>query len=157
MARLSPDLQTYADEGLSLCRAGDWTKGLPVLAALLEKKSASDQVPGIVYSFFGYGVARYQGNTREGIKLCEHALKIQYYEADNHWNLARIQAFSGDRLAAFQTISRGLKLDPGHEGLIGSQKEIGVRRKPMLGFLSRDNPLNIWLGRLRHSKRSGNG
>jgi hypothetical protein len=95
-----------------------------------------------------------QGKVREGLKLCEHSLKIQYYEADNHWNLARVQIVSGERLAAFQTISRGLKLDPTHEGLLQTQKEIGVRRRPVLGFLSRDHPLNIWLGRLRHGNQS---
>ena len=118
---------------------------------MLDQRTPSDQVPGVVYSFLGYGVARFQGKLREGIKLCEHSLKIQYYEADNHWNLARCQALAGERQTAHQTIDHGLKLDPGHEGLLATKKELGVRRKPVLGFLSRDNPVNVWLGRMRHS------
>ncbi len=151
MAKLNAELQSYADDGLRLCRAGDWNKGLSVLAAVLDQRSPSDQVPGIVYSFLGYGVARFQGKIREGIKLCEHALKLQYYEADNHWNLARVQALAGERATAHQTIEHGLKLDPTHEGLLATQRELGVRKQPVLGFLARDNPVNVLLGRWRHS------
>jgi hypothetical protein len=151
MGRMNAELQTYADNGLKLCRAGDWNKGLPVLAAVLDQRTPMDDVPGIVYSYLGYGVARYQNKIREGLKLCEHSLKIQYYEAKNHWNLARVQALSGERQAAHATIERGLKLDPEHAGLLASQKELGVRKKPIVWFLSRDNPINVMLGRLRHS------
>ena len=155
MARLSPQLQASSEEGLELCRSGDWTKGLLVLASVLDQRTPSDQVPGIVYSYLGYGVARFQGKQREGLKLCEHSLKIQYYEADNHWNLARVQALAGERLAALLTVDHGLKLDPSHQGLIEAQRELGVRKKPMIGFLSRENPLNVFLGRLRHSIKEG--
>jgi hypothetical protein len=151
MTKMSPDLQTYADNGLKLCRDGDWNKGLSVLAAVLDQRTPLDQVPGIIYSYLGYGVARYQGKLREGLKLCEHSLKIQYYEAENHWNLARVQALAGERQAAHQTIEHGLKLDPDHAGLIATQKELGVRKKPILWFLGRDNPINVMLGKWRHS------
>lgn len=151
MTKMSPELQTYADNGLKLCRDGDWNKGLAVLAAVLDQRTPLDQVPGVVYSYLGYGVARYQNKLREGLKLCEHSLKIQYYEAENHWNLARVQALAGERQLAHQTIERGLKLDPEHAGLLATQKELGVRKKPIVWFLSRDNPINVLLGRLRHS------
>jgi tetratricopeptide (TPR) repeat protein len=151
MAKLNPELQTQADDGLRLCRAGDWNKGLALLAAVLDQRTPMDQVPGVVYSYLGYGVARFQGKVREGIKLCEHSLKIEYYEAENHWNLARVQTLAGERQSAHQTIDHGLKLDPNHEGLLATQLELGVRKRPILGFLSRDNPVNVWLGRLRHS------
>jgi len=156
MAKMSPELQSYADDGLRLCRNGDWNKGLSVLASVLDQRSPLDQVPGVVYSFLGYGVARFQGKLREGLKLCEHSLKIEYYEADNHWNLARVQALAGERQNAHQTIDHGLKLNPEHEGLLATQKELGVRKQPVLGFLSRDNPVNVFLGRLRHSMKASN-
>jgi len=154
MARLSPELQTYANDGLRLCREGEWNKGLAVLAAVLEQRSPVDEVPGVVYSYLGYGVARFQGKLREGQKLCEHALKIEFYEADNHWNLARVQALAGERMNAHNTIERGLKLDAAHEGLLATRAELGVRKRPVLGFLSRENPLNVLLGRIRHSLKA---
>ena len=35
MAKLNPELQTFADDGLRLCRAGEWNKGLSVLASVI--------------------------------------------------------------------------------------------------------------------------
>jgi tetratricopeptide (TPR) repeat protein len=154
MTGLSPELQALVEDGLKLCRSGDWNKGLPLLAAVLEQRTPTDTVPGIVYSYLGYGVAKYQGQVREGVKLCDHAIKVEYYEAENHWNLSRVYVIAGDRLAAFHAISRGLKLNPDHAGLLATQTEIGVRKPPVLKFLSRDHPINVYLGKWRHA-RSG--
>lgn len=151
MLGLSEELRGYAEEGLRLCREGEWRKGMPVLAAVIERKGPYDKVPGIVYSFLGYGVAKYQNKINEGLRLCEHAVKIQFYEADNHWNLARVNVLAKQRRNAVNAINGGLKLDDDHEGLRLLKKEIGMRRAPVLGFLGRTNPVNVFLGRIRHS------
>ncbi len=151
MVRLRPELLDLAEEGLGLCRQGDWKKGLPILASVLENRWPGEDAPGVLYSFLGYGVARFQKQVREGIKLCEHAIKLEFYEADNHFNMARVLVLDGDRKAAYASIERGLKLHPGHPGLIELQHEIGERKRPVLHFLDRDHPLNVLLGRLRHS------
>jgi hypothetical protein len=46
---------------------------------------------------------------------------------------------------------RGMALDRDHAGLVALAEELGTRRKPVLQFLTRRNPLNILLGRLRHA------
>jgi len=56
-----------------------------------------------------------------------------------------------ERRLAVTTVEHGLQLDPEHKGLLELKKEIGSRRRPVLAFLGRDNPLNVFLGRLRHS------
>ena len=87
---------------------------------------------------------------REGLKLCEHAVRIQFYEPDNHLNSARVHLLARNRRAAVEAIGRGLKLDPHHAALRGLRQEIGIRKRPVLPFLSRNNPLNRLLGRMRH-------
>jgi len=151
MIGLSEELQRYADEGLRLCREGDWRKGMPVLASVIEQKGPYDKIPGVVYSYLGFGVAKYNSKITEGLRLCEHAVKIQFYEADNHWNLARVNVLAKQRRNAVQAINAGLKLDDDHQGLLDLKQEIGMRRNPVLGFLGRDNPLNVFLGRIRHA------
>jgi len=153
MAKLRPELLAQAEEGLRLCRQGDWSKGMPILATVLENRWPGEETPGVIYSYLGYGVARYQNRVREGLKLCEHGVKQQYYEAENHFNLARVQQLGGDRKTTLATVERGLKLDPDHKGLLALKKELGVRRAPVFKFLRRDNPINVLLGRLRHSWR----
>ncbi|GMU67368.1 MAG: hypothetical protein AMXMBFR36_36420 [Acidobacteriota bacterium] len=148
MVEGSPDVEAYAAKGLQLCREGDWDRGLQLLSAAAEAKGARE-LPGVVYAYLGYGAAKYQRRTRDGLKLCEHAVKIQYYEPENHLQLARVQLLMGDRKGAVGSIARGLKLDPNHRELKDLRFEIGVRKRPVLPFLDRKNPLNVLLGQLR--------
>jgi hypothetical protein len=145
------DPKAVAARGVALCREGDWDRGLQLLSGAAERRTEGGELPGLVYGYLGYGVARYQRRIRDGLKLCEHAVKIQYYEPENHLHLARTRLLAGDRRAAVSSLARGLKLDPAHRGLRELREEIGVRRRPVIPFLSRDNFLNILLGRLRHS------
>jgi tetratricopeptide (TPR) repeat protein len=155
MALGTGEIQVAAAKGLALCRAGDWDRGLQLLGAAAEGRQGAAELPGLVYSYLGYGIARYQRRVRDGHKLCEHAVKIQYYEPDNHLNLARVQLILEDRKGAVSSIARGLKLDPDHRELKELRREIGVRRRPVLPFLSRKNPLNVLLGRLRNGLKGG--
>jgi hypothetical protein len=145
------DVNASVAEGLRLCREGQWHKGMPLLAFAIENRGPYEKLPGAVYSFLGYGVARYQGRAREGLKLCDHALKLEFYDPDNHWNRARTLALSGERMAVVTAVEHGLQLDPEHEGLLTLKQEVGIRRAPVLGFLDRRNLVNVVLGRLRHN------
>jgi len=49
-----------------------------------------------------------------------------------------------------RAIQRGLEAAPEDPRLLAARDAIGMRRPPVLPFLSRDNPLNRVLGRLRH-------
>lgn len=148
MADPSPDVEAYAAKGLQLCREGDWDRGLQLLSAAAEAKGAKE-LPGVVYAYLGYGVAKHQRRAKDGLKLCEHAVKVQYYQPENHLQLARVQLLMGDRKAAVGSIARGLKLDPNHRELKELRFDIGVRKRPVLPFLDRKNPLNVLLGQLR--------
>lgn len=145
------EIQVAAAKGLALCREGDWDRGLQLLGAAAEGRQGAAELPGLVYSYLGYGIAQHQRRVKDGLKLCEHAVKIQYYEPDNHLNLARVQLMLHDRKGAVASIARGLKLDPNHRGLKDLRVEIGVRKRPVVPFLSRGNPVNVLLGRLRRA------
>jgi len=49
-----------------------------------------------------------------------------------------------------RSIADGLKIEPDNEQLLKLQHEIGFRKRPVLSFLSRSNPINTLLGRIRH-------
>jgi hypothetical protein len=80
--------------------------------------------------------------------------KLQFYEADNHWNLARLHVVASNRQAAVAALEAGLKLDPEHDGLLALAKEIGTRKPPVIRFLHREHPLNRFFGRMRHKMAS---
>lgn len=135
-------------KGIDLCREGEWKDGLFVLGRIAAS-GRSGELPGLYHSYLGYGIARLEGRHEEGIKLCRHAIKLQFYEPDNYLNLARTAMLAGDRKEAVKAIQGGLKVDPGNHELAALARELGVRQLPILSFLSRSNPLNLLLGKLR--------
>lgn len=138
------------ERGISLCRAGEWDRGVDLLA---RQVNSGGRLSSQGYSYLGYGMALRRRQIREGLKLCEQAVKREFYQPDNLLNLARTQLLAGNRRAAAASMRRGLALDRGHRGLVALAKDLGIRRQPVLKFLARGNPLNVLLGRLRHTMK----
>jgi monoamine oxidase len=89
----------------------------------------------------------------EGLKLCQHSVKVEFYQAENYLNLARTCLLAKDRKGAIRAVRGGLKIDPHHEALLALYQELGIRSEPVLPFLDRRNPLNQILGQIRHAFR----
>lgn len=147
--------RVLAESAIEICRAGDWSRGLTILADLVKERGLSESVPGVAYSFLGYGIARYQRQVKEGLRLCQHAVKTQFYHPDCHLNLARVHVLAKNRRGAVASIAQGLALDPRNSALRALQNEIGVRKRPVVGFLSRNHPVNRTLGKLRRQVKTG--
>jgi hypothetical protein len=135
---------------VALCRADDWDRGLPLLAELAQERS---DLPGVALSYLGYGLAAKRRRLRDGRELCRRAATSDFYQPDVLYNLARVEVLAKNRREAVKAVETGLKLDPQHRGLNRIKNDIGIRRPPVLGFLARENPLNVLLGRLRHALR----
>jgi len=143
-------LAAVCERGIDLCRQGDWQQGLVDLAWLVKGKQAKN-LPGLCYSYLGYGLAHSQKQVEKGRKYCLHGVKIEWFNPENYYNLARTCLLSERyRLEAVGAVTDGLKVDPEHAGLLALNRELGPRRPPVLGFLSRGNVLNRILGALRH-------
>ena len=155
MSPLTSEADEALKRGLGHCRRDEWDKGLRFLGALANSDQRS-ALPGLFYSYLGYGIARCEGRLAEGLKLCHHAVKMEFYQPENYLNLARTQLLAKDRSGAVEAIQGGLAVDPNHVELRALARELGVRRPPVVRFLSRDNPVNRLLGWLRHNLR-GNG
>lgn len=138
--------------GIESCRRGDWNEGLRYLGKIAEEKDSSD-LPGVFYSYLGYGIAMCQQRVEEGLKLCRHSIKVGFYEVDNYVNLARTSLLAKDRKGAVKAVRSGLKVDPQNPELLALYRELGIRSLPVLPFLDRGNPLNQILGRIRHAFR----
>jgi hypothetical protein len=145
------ELLSLAHEGIAAARAGDLEKALPLLGWVGETKVKHQEMPGLYYSYLGYALAKLKGQKTEGLRLCEHAVQIQFYEADNHYNLARVRLLAGDRRGAVRAATTGTKLDPQHEELAAMRAELGVRRGHLFQSLDRGHFLNRFFGQLRHA------
>ena len=144
-------LQGAAQRGIDLCRAGNWKAGMEILGKIAEADRQGTELSGLFYSYLGYGIARYERRGKEGLALCQHAIKVQFYEPENYVLLARVYLLRRRRGKAIDALQRALKLNARHPEAIKLAKEVGFRRRPMLPFLSRSNPVNKALGKMRHS------
>lgn len=149
-----PSLIETARRGIELCRRGDWPGGLELLAQVADEKDAGAELPGRFYSYLGYGIARYQRRIREGVALCEHAVKREFYQPENYLNLARTYLLANQRRKAIDAVIAGRQVDRRHRGLARLHRELGIRRRAVIPFLSRDHLLNRLLGRVRHDWRT---
>lgn len=104
-------------------------------------------------SYFGLAVAMMQKKYKPAIELCRRAIDLEFYNGDHYANLARVYLAAGNRKKAVETADSGLRLAPTHGYLISVRKNMGVRARPAVPFLSRENPINVSLGQARHAKK----
>jgi hypothetical protein len=142
--------RALVQEGVRLCREGQWNQGLDRLREVAASSVDPNRMPGTFFSYLGYGMAHIHGRKEEGLKLCKRAIEIEFYNADNFFNLARMHVLLRQRKEAIAAIEQGLKVDPEHRGLQEMHDQMGPRRDPVLRKLSRDHVLNRFLGKVRH-------
>ncbi|MEM1178543.1 MAG: hypothetical protein AAGM22_09370 [Acidobacteriota bacterium] len=154
---MSPNVQASPDSagdlawrGIEHGRQGEWTEALYWLTLAAESPASEDEVPPVFYAYLGYGLARFQGKMREGVKLCQRAAELDLLQPEASRLLAETLLLGDERRAANEAIERGLEIDPADASLLALKRGLGARRQPVLGFLPRHHRINRYLGRLRH-------
>src|SRR3954464_5485439 len=146
---MSPEMATSVKLGIECCRRGDWNAGLQYLGKVTQTEDANVGLPGLFYSYLGYGIALRDRRIREGLRLCRHSIEVEFYQAENYLNLARTHLLARDRKGAVKAVRAGLKIDRNNPKLLALYKELGIRGSPVLSFLDRKHPINQLLGRVR--------
>ncbi len=82
-------------------------------------------------------------------KLARSIIRENPYDATAHYALGMVYLGAERRRQAFENFDKARELAQGDRYLQGQLARAEPRRQPVLGFLSRNHPLNIWLGRLR--------
>ncbi len=144
------DPAEVAWRGIELCRKRDWKEGLYWLSLAAGAREGRDELPALFYSYLGYGIAKYQKQQRQGLKLCKRAIELEFYQPESYYFLARTHLLMRDRRTAVDVVERGLQVDSTHEWLCELRVELGERLPPVLSFLPRHHVLNRWLGKARH-------
>ncbi len=122
-------------------------KYLPILSAdgdLQDKRFAA-----AAFSYYGLCVAMVKHKYAEALKYCNISVKANFMDPEHRINLALVYLERDDRKNAVQNLEAGLRLSPSNKRIHKIFNEIGQRKPVLFSFLSRRNPINIWLGRLR--------
>jgi Flp pilus assembly protein TadD len=104
----------------------------------------------LAMSWYGVTLVLVERNITLGISLCDQALRGSPTDPELLLNSARVHLALNQRQRAARAITRGLQAWPQHGGLLAARALLGTRRAPVIPVLSRDNPLNRLLGKLRH-------
>jgi len=100
------------------------------------------------------GLCQLLSGDSSGLNLCRYAASMETLQPAVFLNLAIAELKLRHRKRACSALRLGLGLDPEHTGLLKLRTRIGVRRSPCLKFLSRNNLLNKWLGRITYERLS---
>ncbi|HEY6101285.1 MAG TPA: tetratricopeptide repeat protein, partial [Anaeromyxobacter sp.] len=107
-------------------------------------------------SWYGVTLVLVEKNSNLGLVLCEQALRVAGPDPELLLNQARVHLSMNQRERAVRAILRGLELFPQDARLAAARDAMVMRRPPVIPFLSRNNPLNRLLGRMRHSWKQRN-
>lgn len=99
------------------------------------------------YSYLGYCIAKQRGQTRKGMELCLTSLELEREEPDHYLNLGKIHLLTGNKSEAIRVFREGMSIG-GNREIQRKLDEIGVRKPPVVESISRDNPVNRFLGKL---------
>lgn len=114
-----------------------------------------ENILSAVESYYGYTLALVENRTAEGFRLMHKALSGGFFRADFFLNLGRAYLKKkNDRKLALSAFYNGLKYSPQHAEILSILQEIGTRRPPVVKFLRRGHPLNVFLGKKRHFREA---
>ncbi len=136
------DAQSLATEAGEALKRGDTRTALECY----EKLVAIERTPEVC-SALAYCLAKEKGAYREAIYLCNEAIKNEPKSSRHFLFLGRIYLLADRKKEAIRAFSLGLR--HGGSAEIGAElRKLGYRKPPVLPFLSRDNPLNKYLGKM---------
>jgi tetratricopeptide (TPR) repeat protein len=131
-------------------------RDLPAAHLAFERAHRRDSRDPRFMSWYGVTLVLVEKNSNLGQVLCEQALRLGGPEPELLLNVARVHLALNQRERAVRAIQRGLELCPQDARLAAARDALGTRSAPVLPFLSRNNPLNRFLGKLRHRWRQRN-
>ncbi len=144
---------SYLDESAEHLKQGRTEAAVRVLRNAVER-FAKDP---FLLSQYGSVLALAGRGSEEGINLCREAIRrleeqmplgARYFRPAFYLNLGRAHLAARDKAEALKAFTAGLDADPGYGELLWEVGKLGRRKRPVVPFLKRDNPINKYLGLL---------
>lgn len=150
-AVVSEEAKKMMEDGLALLKEGANVDAVFHFEKLIQEhgKHAS------VLSSLGLATARAGGDMKDAEKYCIEALRRQKFVTIYYQNLADVYIIGEKKADAVKVLRRGLSVDRNNKEILRQLRELGVRKKRPVSFLSRSNPINRYLGLLRSGRASG--
>jgi tetratricopeptide (TPR) repeat protein len=121
----------------------DYATACRYLQAAVERDRSPNNL-----SQYALALAAHTRNIEPSIALCQEAVKREPKNSDHFLRLGTIYLVAGRKKEAIRIFKLGLRI--GKNPTISRWLQVlGRRKDPVLPFLSRNNPVNKYLGKLR--------
>jgi tetratricopeptide (TPR) repeat protein len=146
-------LSDYLDEIKIYLKKKQYKKAMNLLNTVLDLYPDEP----FFLSYYGCLEAILNKNYSNGIDACLKAVKLikekvpyghEFYYPLLYLNLGRSYLASGNKKYAFESFQKGLAFDSDNKDLLQEIRRLGVRRKPIVRFLSRSHPINKYIGKM---------
>ena len=137
------NIERVIENGLEMARDGRYKEAL----SIFEEDLCFTQHPTAT-SYYAVSLANVEGNYDKAISLCLMAAEKGFYNTEIYLNLGRVFLLNGQKAVAVRAFRKGLKYDNCNMGLLVEMKRLGLRKRPVITFLPRQNLLNRCRGRL---------
>lgn len=118
--------------------------------AIEQERQEGVKNPKMKYvSYLGFVLTLANGKSEEGLKLCEQAVKRDFFDPDLFCNLGVVYLRHRQKARAFEAFQKGLNLRPGHPRILEELERYDQRDQAVFAFLPRGHPVNRLAGRLR--------
>ena len=136
---VSEEFSELVSRGIEECDRGN------TLGALMHFKDASrkGETP-LLNSYLSYCLAKEHKSYRKAIELGKKAVNEQSGNLVLYRNLAKVYILAGQRNNALKVLRQATKRGR-DEQIMRLIKKLGIRKTPVLPFLQRENPINIFL------------
>jgi len=148
---VSRDIKELVEEGISLLKEGANVDAVFHFERLIQNHGKHSSV----LSFLGLATARAGGNMKDAEEYCTQALRRQKFITIYYQNLAEVYLIGGKKAEAVKVLRMALQVDRDSREILHQLRELGIRKKVPVSFLSRSNPINRYLGILRSGRTSG--
>lgn len=122
-------------------------KGNSIAALAFFEKAVQIENTALNRSYLAYCMAKERGQFKKAVSLCDGAMKEEPANSIHYLNLGKIYLLHGSREEAIRIYRDGLKFGDNPQ-ILDELINLGIRKKPVISFLSRNNPLNKYLGLL---------
>jgi tetratricopeptide (TPR) repeat protein len=139
---MNRESQGLFELGLNAFKRGNFLEALK----FFERSIKTDPDNPVCQSYIGVCIAYERGAVVQGIKMCEQALKKEPQITDSYCNLGKVYLRSGNNFKAIEVFREGLRIDRENREIIQELQALGLRKKLIVSFLSRNNVVNKYLG-----------
>ncbi|MBI3754613.1 MAG: hypothetical protein HY265_00415, partial [Deltaproteobacteria bacterium] len=111
-----------------------------------ERAYKEDKENAEYMSYYGMCAALRWGEIGLGLELCTRAVKKEFYKTEYYINLAKVYIKADNKKGAMTVLKKGLRFDPENDIIHEELVRLGARKKSIIPFLGRSNPINKFLG-----------